>query len=53
MKIRFYANLRTIADNATLDILDSSIQEVVQQLKIFEEIKGSYKEESYEEIYPK
>ena len=37
----------------TLEILDSSIQEVAQQLKILEELKDPDKEESYEEIIPK
>ncbi len=37
----------------TLEILDSSIQEVIQQLKILEELKDPDKEESYEEIVPK
>lgn len=37
----------------TMEILDSSIQEVVQQLKILEELKEPDKEESYEGIYPK
>jgi hypothetical protein len=36
-----------------LDILDSSIQEVTQQLKILEELKEPDSEESYEEIFPK
>lgn len=37
----------------TLEILDSSIEDVVQQLKILEEIKDPDKEESYEDIFPK
>jgi hypothetical protein len=35
-----------------VEILDSSIQEVVQQLKILEELKEPDKEESYKGIYP-
>lgn len=35
-----------------VEILDSSIQEVVQQLKILEELKDPDKEESYKDFYP-
>jgi len=37
----------------TLEILDSSIQEVAHQLKILEELKEPDKEKSYEDIFPK
>ncbi len=36
----------------TLEILDSSMQKVIQQLKILEELKEPDKEESYKGIYP-
>ena len=37
----------------TLEILDRSIEETRQQLKILEEIREPDKKESYNEIYPK
>jgi len=37
----------------TLELLDKSIEETSQQLKILEEIREPDKKESYNEIYPK
>ena len=37
----------------TLELLDESIEETRQQLKILEEIREPDKKESYNEIYPK
>lgn len=35
-----------------MEVLDSSIQEVIQQLEILKELKDPDKEESFKEIYP-
>ena len=56
--IHFHFIKRDVKENGsvskeTLEILDSSIQEVTQQLKILEELKEPGREESYDEIYKK
>ena len=35
-----------------MEVLDSSIQEVIQQLEILEELKKTDKEDSYKDFYP-
>ena len=56
--IHFQFIKRDVKENGSIrkeamEILESSIQEVVEQLKILEELKDPDKEASYEEIYPK
>lgn len=50
--IKHEAEDRGVVGETTLALLDSSIEEVKQQLKVLEGIADPEKEESYREIYP-